>query len=44
MTFLETGLLESGSGGIYGASRAKREGKADLEKTEIMRALRSRSL
>ena len=39
MAFLEAGLLESESG-IYGARRAKIEGKADLEATAIMRRLR----
>lgn len=38
--FLESGLLESGDGTLYGAKRAKIDGKADLEATEIMRRLR----
>lgn len=41
MTLLETGLLHSDDGSIYGACCAKIEGKADLEATYIMRSLRA---
>ena len=39
--FLESGLLRSGDGRVYGAARAEIEGKADLEATETMRRLRA---
>lgn len=39
--FLETGLLSSPDGRIYGAGEAQIEGKADLENTHILRLLRS---
>ena len=39
MTLLETGLLQSGDGRIYGARCASIQGKADLNATELMRAL-----
>ena len=42
--FLESGLLESGDGTLYGARRAQIDGKADLEATEIMRRLRQLQL
>jgi len=41
LTFLETGLLESADGSVFGAKRAEIDGKADLEATDIMRRLRS---
>ena len=37
----EVGLLVSPDGGLYGARAASIDGKADLETTEIIRALRS---
>ena len=37
----EVGLLVSPDGGLYGAGAASIDGKADLENTEIIRALRS---
>ena len=37
----EVGLLSSPDGAIYGAEKAEIEGKADLENTEIIRALKS---
>ena len=37
----EVGLLVSPDGGLYGARAASIDGKADLENTEIIRALRS---
>lgn len=40
LTFLETGLLESADGSVFGAHRAEIDGKADLEATGIMRRLR----
>ena len=40
MTLLEAGLLRSADGGIFGAQSVEIEGKADLEATEILRALR----
>ena len=39
--FLETGLLSSPVGSVYGAREAQIEGKADLESTEIIRLLRA---
>ena len=39
--FLETGLLSSPVGSVYGAREAHIEGKADLERTEIIRLLRA---
>ena len=39
--FLETGLLSSPNGTIFGAGEAQIEGKADLEGTEILRLLRA---
>lgn len=39
MAFLETGLLKSADGRIYGAHRAQIEGKADLESTRLIRGL-----
>ena len=39
--FLETGLLSSPAGSVYGAREAHIEGKADLERTEIIRLLRA---
>ena len=39
--FLETGLLSSPGGSVYGAREAHIEGKADLESTEIIRLLRT---
>ena len=39
--FLETGLLTSPGGSVYGAREAPIEGKADLESTEIIRLLRT---
>ena len=41
MVLLETGLLKSADGGIYGARCAAIEGKADLEATRLIRALRA---
>ena len=41
MVLLETGLLKSPGGGIYGARPASIAGKADLEATRLMRALRA---
>ena len=41
MVLLETGLLKSESGAIYGARRASIDGKADLEATRLIRALRA---
>ena len=41
MVLLETGLLKSGSGKIYGARCATINGKADLEATRLIRALRA---
>ena len=41
MTLLETGLLQSGDGRIYGARLSSIEGKADLNATGIMRRLHS---
>lgn len=41
MVLLETGLLSSESGKIYGARRAEIEGKADLEGTRLIRMLRA---
>ncbi len=41
MAFLETGLLKSPDGGIFHASPAKIEGKADLEGSHIMQTLRA---
>ncbi len=41
MAFLETGLLRSPGGGIYGARPAAIQGKADLEATRLMRRLRA---
>ena len=40
MVLLETGLLKSRSGGIYGACRSHIGGKADLESTRLIKALR----
>ena len=40
MTLLECGLLQSADGRIYGAASAVLDGKADLEATELMAALR----
>lgn len=39
MTLLETGLLQSGSGEIFSATRCQISGKADLEGTQLMRTL-----
>ena len=39
--FWETGLLSSPGGSVYGAREAHIEGKADLERTEIIRLLRT---
>ena len=39
ITLLETGLLQSPGGGIYGARSAAIEGKADLNSTRVMRRL-----
>lgn len=39
--FRETGLLKSRDGGIYGAQTVRINGKADLEATEIIRALKA---
>ncbi len=39
--FLEAGLLQSETDSVFGASRAEIDGKADLDNTRIMRALRS---
>lgn len=39
MAFLETGLLQSVDGRIYGARRAEIDGKADLEATRLIKAL-----
>ena len=39
--FLETGLLSSADGGIYGARKTHIDGKADLDGTDIIRLLRS---
>ena len=41
MTLLECGLLQSADGRIYGARSAVLEEKADLEATELIRALRA---
>ena len=41
MTFLETGLLKSRSGSIFGASCCDIGGKADLENTKLMKSLRN---
>ena len=41
MTLLEAGLLKSSDGGIFGAVCSRIEGKADLEGSSIIRALRS---
>ena len=41
LTLLECGLLRSADGRIYGAQSAAREGKADLEATELLRTLRA---
>lgn len=41
-TFAEVGLLKSADGGIYGAVRTDIDGKADLEGSATMRALRQR--
>ena len=41
MTLLETGLLHSCDGKIYGACSASIEGKADLEATKLIRCLRA---
>ncbi len=43
MAFREAGLLDGGNG-VFGASRAVIEGKADLEATAIMRGLRHMTL
>ena len=40
MVLLETGLLKSTGGGIYGARCSAIDGKADLEATRLIRALR----
>jgi len=40
ITLLETGLLQSRDGGIYGACCAAIDGKADLNATEVMQRLR----
>ena len=40
MVLLETGLLKSESGSIYGARCSAINGKADLEATRLIRALR----
>ncbi len=40
ITLLETGLLQSEDGRVYGARCASIEGKADLNATEVMRRLR----
>jgi len=44
MALQEAGLLRSRDGGIYGAHSAAIEGKADLDTTHILRALRSMPL
>lgn len=41
MALLETGLLKSGSGSIYGACCAEIQGKADLDATRVLTLLRS---
>lgn len=41
MVLLEAGLLASDDGHIYGASCARIEGKADLEATSLIRALKA---
>ena len=40
MVLLETGLLKSAGGGIYGARCSAIDGKADLEATRLIRALK----
>ena len=40
MVLLETGLLRSAGGGIYGARCSAIDGKADLEATRLIRALK----
>ena len=40
MVLLETGLLKSEAGHIYGAKRAEISGKADLDATELIKALK----
>ena len=39
MTFMETGLIGSENGKIYGAVCRKIDGKADLDNTKLMRSL-----
>ena len=41
MVLMETGLLQSGSGCIYGAKKANIGGKADLDATELIKALKN---
>lgn len=41
MVLLETGLLKSEDGRIYGAARANIGGKADLDATELIKALKN---
>ena len=41
MALLETGLLKSADGRVYGAVCASIDGKADLENTEIIKTLRA---
>ena len=41
MVLMETGLLQSSSGRIYGAKKANIGGKADLDATELIKALKN---
>ena len=41
MALLEAGLLGSGDGRVFGATRRAIDGKADLEATELIKALKT---